>query len=117
MPGAGQKPWPRLIAQFPAGQLDKYVFQIRRPVHVAQTVGVSQFGQQVARFATIKESRFAAGFNPLGQPAMVCHEGWQIATGFIEDLDHLRFDMLGDQLPWATFGNFAAVIDDDQAIA
>jgi hypothetical protein len=38
-------------------------------------------------------------------------------AGFVEDLDHLRFDVLGDQLPRAAFGDLAPVVDDDQPVA
>jgi len=38
-------------------------------------------------------------------------------VGFVENFDDLRFDLLGDQLARAAFGDLAAVVDDDQRVA
>jgi hypothetical protein len=105
-PFAQAQPQAVLIAQFPPGQLDEDVFQIRRAVHVAQAVGA---GQRPARGAVRdnRRRRFRRWFRrarPAGGGRRRRRAG---RRRFVEDLDDLRFDLFGDQLPRAAFGDLA----------
>jgi hypothetical protein len=52
-----------LVAQFPAGQLEEHVLQIRRPVQGAQGRPGGEVGQQRGGVLDIAEGGFAADFD------------------------------------------------------
>src|SRR2546422_2442784 len=100
---AGQKR--SSVAQFPAGEFQEHIFQVGRPVQVAQFPSVRETGEQRGRIGGVAEQRVAAFLQARGELSRLVIGPIHYAVAV--RLDHVRLDVAEDELARASLGDEA----------
>src|SRR4051794_17941648 len=103
-----------VVADLPASELQEQILEVGRAMQVAHRVVGGKCVEERLGLAQVEEHRLAAGLDAVGERRQrLSRRRGALAI----DLDHVAFQMRGDQAARRSFGDLAPVIEHEKAIA